>query len=177
MHRSLSGLSSSLWCNHLCLSHIYTLLLIETIGDNFCHLICGERNSQNHHYYRNWQEQNRRSPPKILLDVRQPLQFSPYLSLDLRLWYQNLGNTLIDTNLTILNDLDVPIAFWNGVRLCTTHPIADFVSSERLSPQFRAFTTNLSKGDIPKDVHEALQELNWKTASHDEIKALRKNGT
>ena len=73
--------------------------------------------------------------------------------------------------------MDVPIAFWNGVRLCTTHPIADFVSYERLSPQFRAFTANLSKVDIPRDIHEALNHLNWKTIVHEGIRALEKNGT
>ena len=49
---------------------------------------------------------------------------------------QNSSNTITDTNLVVLYDLDVPIAFWKGVRSCTTHPIADFVSYERLSPQF-----------------------------------------
>ena len=82
---------------------------------------------------------------------------------------QNSGNTVIDTNRTVLNDLDVPIAFRKGVRSCTTHPIVDFVSYERLSPQFQAFTTNLSKVDIPRDIHEALQHPNWKTAVHEEI--------
>ena len=56
---------------------------------------------------------------------------------------QNLGNTVTETNPVVLNDLEVPIAFWKGVRSCTTHPIADFVSYERLSPLFRAFTANL----------------------------------
>ena len=90
---------------------------------------------------------------------------------------QNSSNTITDTNLVVLYDLDVPIAFWKGVRSCTTHPIADFVSYERLSPQFRAFTANLSKVDIPRDIHEALQHPNWKAAVHEEIKALEKNGT
>ena len=66
---------------------------------------------------------------------------------------QNSSNTVTDTNPAVLNDLDVPIAFRKGVRSCTTHPIADFVSYERLSPQFRAFTANLSKVDIPRDIH------------------------
>ena len=90
---------------------------------------------------------------------------------------QNLGNTITDTNPAVLNDLDVPITFHKGVISCTTHPIVDFVSYERLSPQFRAFTTNLSKVDIPRDIHEALQHPNEKVVVHEEIKALEKNGT
>ena len=73
---------------------------------------------------------------------------------------QNSGNTVTDTNPAVLNDLDVPISFCKGVRSCIAHPIVDFVSYERLSPQFRAFTTNLSKVDIPRDIHEALQHPN-----------------
>ena len=41
---------------------------------------------------------------------------------------QNSGNTVTDTNLTVLNDLDVPIAFRKGVRSCITHLIVDFAS-------------------------------------------------
>ena len=89
----------------------------------------------------------------------------------------NSGNTVTDTNPGVLNDLDVPIAFQKGVRSCSTHPIADFVFYERLSPQFRALTTNLSKVDIPRDIYKVLQHPNWKAAMHEEIKALEKNGT
>ena len=73
--------------------------------------------------------------------------------------------------------MDIPITVHKGVMSCTTHPIVDFVSYERLSPQFRAFTTNLSKVDIPRDIHEALQHPNEKVVVHEEIKALEKNGT
>lgn len=90
---------------------------------------------------------------------------------------QNLGNTITDTNPIVLDDLDVTIAFWKGVRSCTTPPIADFVSYEKLSPQFWAFTTNLSNVDISRDIHEELQHPNWKAAMQEEIRALEKNGT
>ena len=88
---------------------------------------------------------------------------------------QNSSNTITDTNMTVLNDLDVPITFQKGVRSCTTHPIVDFVSYEILSPQFRAFTAIFSKIDIPRDIHKALQHPNWKIVVHEEIKALEKN--
>lgn len=43
-----------------------------------------------------------------------------------------------------LDDLSISIAYHKGTRTCIKHPILDFVSFRKLSPNFRAFTTNLS---------------------------------
>ncbi|KAL8158138.1 hypothetical protein AgCh_002728 [Apium graveolens] len=72
---------------------------------------------------------------------------------------------------------DGPIALGKGKRTCTQHSICKFVSMEKLSPKFKAFTTQLDRTSIPKDIHEALKHLRWKAAVHEEIKALEKNGT
>lgn len=76
-----------------------------------------------------------------------------------------------------LDDLDILIAIEKGVRSCTQHPIGNFVSYDKLSSQYQAFVTNLSHTDIPKNIHEALERLEWKTTVGDEISALKKNGT
>ena len=55
------------------------------------------------------------------------------------------------------DDLDIPIACRKGVRSCTKHPMSHFVSYDKLSPAFFAFTSQLSSVEIPRDVQEALQ--------------------
>ena len=60
------------------------------------------------------------------------------------------------------DDLDILIALKKGVRLCSQHPISNFISYDRLSPQYYVFVTNLSNIDIPKSIHEALQKTEWR---------------
>ena len=38
----------------------------------------------------------------------------------------------------------------------------------------QAFTTNLDKTEIPKNIQEALKDTKWKEAIMEEIKALKK---
>ena len=72
---------------------------------------------------------------------------------------------------------DLPIALRKQPRSCTLHPISKFVSYNALSAKCRAFTTNLDRIQIPKNIQEAFQILEWKEAVMEEIRALEKNGT
>ena len=72
---------------------------------------------------------------------------------------------------------DLPIALRKQLRSCTLHPISKFVSYNALSAKCRAFTTNLDRIQIPKNIQEALEILEWKEAVMEEIRALEKNGT
>ena len=51
------------------------------------------------------------------------------------------------------------------------------MSYHRLSPFFKAFTTNLSIIAIPKSVQDALSIPEWRDAVYAEMRALVKNKT
>ncbi|KAH9650091.1 protein kinase domain-containing protein [Citrus sinensis] len=78
---------------------------------------------------------------------------------------------------TFFLDLDLPIAHRKATRTCTKHPIARYVSYEKLSNKQRAFTTKISQIPIPKTIKEALDHPDWKLAVLEEMNALKKNGT
>lgn len=67
------------------------------------------------------------------------------------------------------DNIDIPIALKKVIRTCTRHPISHFISYEKLSPRYRAFTTDLSEKEIPKNIQEALETP--------EFHALKKNET
>ncbi|TYK16819.1 reverse transcriptase [Cucumis melo var. makuwa] len=71
--------------------------------------------------------------------------------------------------------LDLPIALRKGTRSCTKHSISNYVSYKNLSPQFRAFTTNIDSITIPKNIHIALECPKWKNVVMEVRKALEKN--
>jgi len=73
--------------------------------------------------------------------------------------------------------LYLPIALRKGTRFCTKHFIANYLSYENLSPQFRAFTASLDSTVIPKNIHIALDCPEWKNAVMEEMRALEKNKT
>lgn len=75
------------------------------------------------------------------------------------------------------NDLDLPIALRKGKRTCTQHPIGNFVSYDKLSPSYKAFTTTLTETQIPKTIQEALSQEKWNKAVMEEVQALEKNQT
>ena len=77
----------------------------------------------------------------------------------------------------LFDDLDLPIALRKSSQSYTQHPLAQFVSYGALNGSFGAFTTNLSRVSIPRDVHEALQLPKWLEAVNEEMKALFKNHT
>lgn len=74
-------------------------------------------------------------------------------------------------------NLDLPIALRKGVRTCTTHPIAKYLSYHRLSNTHRAFTSKISHLFIPRTIQEALDHPDWKLAVQEEMNALIANDT
>ena len=74
-------------------------------------------------------------------------------------------------------DMDLPIAIRKGVRNCTKHPLANFLSYHHLSPTHKSFLTSLDSIVIPKSVEEALKDPNWKEAMLEEMRAWHKNQT
>ncbi|BBH08644.1 hypothetical protein Prudu_020889 [Prunus dulcis] len=57
------------------------------------------------------------------------------------------------------------------------YPIANHVSTEKLSEPLKAFVHQLSAIHIPTKVSEALKDLKWVQAIKEEMKALEKNQT
>lgn len=91
---------------------------------------------------------------------------------------ENSGNISSPTHSSALfPDFDLPIAHRKGTRTCTKHPIARYVSYEKLSSKHRAFTKKFSQIPIPKTIREALDDPDWKLAVLEEMNALKKDGT
>ena len=57
------------------------------------------------------------------------------------------------------------------------YPIANYVSTQRLSEPLRAFAHTLSSCQIPSSVEEALSDPKWAQAIKEELEALQKNNT
>ena len=76
-----------------------------------------------------------------------------------------------------MNDLDPPIAVRKGVRSCTKYPISNYLTYSKLSCGFKAFVSETDRMQVPRDVHEALQDPKWKEAVLEEMKALEDNET
>ena len=76
-----------------------------------------------------------------------------------------------------LDDLYLPIALKKGTRACTQHPIAHFVSYERLSTTYRTFALAVSSESLPHTYHEALQVPEWNANMDLEYRALVHCGT
>ncbi|RVW70809.1 Retrovirus-related Pol polyprotein from transposon TNT 1-94 [Vitis vinifera] len=88
----------------------------------------------------------------------------------------NAPDGTVDSELE--NDiLNMPIAWRKGVRSCTQHPIGNFISYDKLSPMFRAFTSSITEIQVPQNIQEAFKYPKWKAAVDEEVRALEKNGT
>ncbi|RVX04977.1 Retrovirus-related Pol polyprotein from transposon TNT 1-94 [Vitis vinifera] len=88
----------------------------------------------------------------------------------------NAPDGTVDSELE--NDiLNMPIAWRKGVRSCTQHPIGNFISYDKLSPTFRAFTSSITEIQVPQNIQEAFKYPKWKAAVDEEVWALEKNGT
>ncbi|KAG6492095.1 hypothetical protein ZIOFF_047045 [Zingiber officinale] len=59
------------------------------------------------------------------------------------------------------DNLDLPIAFRKGTRTCTKHPIARYITHDHLSESHKAFTINISKLVVPRNIQEALEDKDW----------------
>ena len=62
----------------------------------------------------------------------------------------------------VFDDLDLPIAIRKGKR--NAYPISQYISYDRISENHRAYLTRISDMFVPKDIHEALGDPNWKKA-------------
>ena len=87
---------------------------------------------------------------------------------------QNSGNLPMDSTPLPLSNLDIPIAIRKGVRNCTKYPIAKYMSYQRLSKKYRAFTSNVSHLFILRTIQEALGHSKWRSAVQEEMNALQK---
>ncbi|RVX13764.1 Retrovirus-related Pol polyprotein from transposon TNT 1-94 [Vitis vinifera] len=88
----------------------------------------------------------------------------------------NAPDGTVDSELE--NDiLNMPIAWRKGIRSCTQHPIGNFISYDKLSPTFRAFTSSITEIQVPQNIQEAFKYPKWKAAVDEEVRALEKNGT
>jgi hypothetical protein len=64
-----------------------------------------------------------------------------------------------------------------GTAPSTSYLISDFVSHDKLSPTFKAFTTSLHFAIVPCDWETTMQDPIWKAAMFEEMRVLTKNGT
>ncbi|RVW71043.1 Retrovirus-related Pol polyprotein from transposon RE1 [Vitis vinifera] len=88
------------------------------------------------------------------------------------------GNNALDGTVDseLENDiLNMPIAWRKRVRSCTQHPIGNFISYDKLSPTFRAFTSSITKIQVPQNIQEAFKYPKWKAIVDEEVWALEKN--
>ncbi|RVW97919.1 Retrovirus-related Pol polyprotein from transposon TNT 1-94 [Vitis vinifera] len=86
----------------------------------------------------------------------------------------NAPDGTVDSELE--NDiLNMPIAWRKGVRSCTQHPIGNFISYDKLSLTFRAFTSSITEIQVPQNIQEAFKYPKWKAAVDEEVRALEKN--
>ena len=53
----------------------------------------------------------------------------------------------------------------------------EFLSYEKLNPQYNAFISNGSSLAVPKNIQEAMGDPKWREAVYEEMKALKKNDT
>ncbi|CAL2268192.1 unnamed protein product [Prunus armeniaca] len=77
-------------------------------------------------------------------------------------------------------DNELPIALRRPLRSCPSkykYPISNFMSSHRLSPCFKSFAYQLSSVFVPQTLQDALDNLRWKEAIDEELRALGKNST
>ncbi|KAK4403247.1 Retrovirus-related Pol polyprotein from transposon RE2 [Sesamum angolense] len=72
---------------------------------------------------------------------------------------------------------DLPVALRKGKKSCTAHPLANSLSFQHLSPNYRAFSVSLSSVSIPNTYCEAQRHPAWKMAMDDEMSALVSRGT
>ncbi|RVX01050.1 Retrovirus-related Pol polyprotein from transposon TNT 1-94 [Vitis vinifera] len=85
----------------------------------------------------------------------------------------NVPDGTVDSELE--NDiLNMPIAWRKGVRSCTQHPIGNFISYDKLSPTFRAFTSSITEIQVPQNIQEAFKYPKWKAAVDEEVRGAGK---
>ena len=73
--------------------------------------------------------------------------------------------------------LDMVIALRKSTRSGTKHFMCNYMSYRNLSPKFKAFTASLDTATAPKNIHKAMESLEWKTPVMEEIGTLEKSKT
>jgi len=66
----------------------------------------------------------------------------------------------------------LPIVLRKGVWSYTKYHLSNFLSYDRLSPSYRAFASFLSYKSIPKNWMKAVENIKWKEAMVEEMRAL-----
>ncbi|KAA0054215.1 putative mitochondrial protein [Cucumis melo var. makuwa] len=56
----------------------------------------------------------------------------------------------------------------------TKHFMCNYMSYSNLSPKFKAFTASLDTATVPKNIHKAMESLEWKTPVMEEMGTLEK---
>jgi hypothetical protein len=77
----------------------------------------------------------------------------------------------------LVDDMSLPIAQGKGVKLCTHHPVSNFVSYQHISPSYSSFLSKLSSLFVRRNLQEAFSDPKWRTTMQEEMKALHKNKT
>lgn len=62
--------------------------------------------------------------------------------------------------MSIVSDLDVPIAIRIGIGSCTKYPHANYMSYQKLSDNHKAFTSRINDLLVSWSIHEALENPN-----------------
>ena len=110
------------------------------------------------------------APPPSLVPPPAPVESSPLLPPS--------ASTSVDPPPPqSTSDLDLPIALRKSKRICTDHPISNFVSFDHLSHSFKAFSLSVLSIVVPKSYREALSHPGWRKAMEEEMHALNLNHT
>ncbi|CAN1791266.1 Retrovirus-related Pol polyprotein from transposon RE2, partial [Linum perenne] len=75
------------------------------------------------------------------------------------------------------SDLEFPIALRKGTRACTRHPISNYMSYANLSKSYKTFVSRVTNQFVPKNIKEAMSDVNWNLAVKEEMQALVENDT
>jgi Reverse transcriptase (RNA-dependent DNA polymerase) len=70
-----------------------------------------------------------------------------------------------------------PIKLRDYVSQQVMYPIQDFISYNRVSPEYRAYLSNITNQMEPTNFSEANQSPIWRKAMKEELQALEKNDT
>lgn len=90
------------------------------------------------------------------------------------------GNEISPTLDDLSPNIYQPIAIRKGKRECTKkplYPMANYMSFQKFSPSHKTFLSKINTISIPKTLHEALNNENWKIAMREEMNALERNQT
>lgn len=120
------------------------------------------------------QKKEHNSEKPIMVYSRRPRapQQSQELNLEL-----SPPDEAVREDIVMVNDLDMPIALWKGVRSCVNYCISNQLAYSKLSLQLKEFTTSIDQVEVPKDIQSALQDPKSKPVVLEEMRGLVENDT